>query len=355
MTSYTAAQIYQNIRGGPGTSALINAGDVARKQMDLQQELNRRVAQLANSMNAAWSGDASNQAQTGAGPMAKAAADASDALNVHQRVVNQQAEAFGKVYWAVNNVPPTAPSHSLAHNLTFGLANTSQDAKVAQYQADAEANIRAYDEYMAASSENAVTMPVEYGYIPADNATISVYAPGSTGGGGPVYRGVVNPSAAGGYSGAAAGYGAAGEYVSPSSAGLGEGRFGPAGLVPGAVGGWSAEGEGFGMAGEFGGAGGIGDATAARGVGGAGSAGVHNAPNRSMVGSGANSATVNEVGIRGPVPVEGPMGTSGPMGIGRGAGGADDDEHHSATYLQEADPDSLFGVDQMTAPPVIGE
>jgi hypothetical protein len=44
------------------------------------------------------------------------------------------------------------------------------------------------------------------------------------------------------------------------------------------------------------------------------------------------------------------------MGAGRGGGrkGAEDQEHQRASYLVERDPDSIFGVDEMTAPPVIG-
>jgi hypothetical protein len=45
-----------------------------------------------------------------------------------------------------------------------------------------------------------------------------------------------------------------------------------------------------------------------------------------------------------------------PMGAaGGGQRGEDDREHRVAQYLQEADPDALFGTDEMTAPPVIGE
>jgi hypothetical protein len=50
------------------------------------------------------------------------------------------------------------------------------------------------------------------------------------------------------------------------------------------------------------------------------------------------------------------MGAGMPMGAGAGRGqGEEDGEHQRPAYLVEADPDSLFGTDQMTAPPVIGE
>jgi hypothetical protein len=48
--------------------------------------------------------------------------------------------------------------------------------------------------------------------------------------------------------------------------------------------------------------------------------------------------------------------SSGGMGAGRGGsrGGGGDSEHKRASYLVEADPDSIFGTDERTAPPVIG-
>lgn len=52
----------------------------------------------------------------------------------------------------------------------------------------------------------------------------------------------------------------------------------------------------------------------------------------------------------------GGAGAMGPMGAGgRRADGDDDDEHQRPDYLIEADPDAIFGTDQRTSPPVIGE
>ena len=46
----------------------------------------------------------------------------------------------------------------------------------------------------------------------------------------------------------------------------------------------------------------------------------------------------------------------GPMGPGGRRGeGDEDDEHQRPDYLIEADPDAIFGTDQRTSPPVIGE
>lgn len=46
----------------------------------------------------------------------------------------------------------------------------------------------------------------------------------------------------------------------------------------------------------------------------------------------------------------------GPMGAGGRRGeGEEDDEHQRPDFLIEADPDAIFGTDQRTSPPVIGE
>jgi hypothetical protein len=40
---------------------------------------------------------------------------------------------------------------------------------------------------------------------------------------------------------------------------------------------------------------------------------------------------------------------------GRRGEGEEDDEHQRPDFLIEADPDAIFGTDQRTSPPVIGE
>lgn len=57
----------------------------------------------------------------------------------------------------------------------------------------------------------------------------------------------------------------------------------------------------------------------------------------------------------GPTGAPGEEGGMGGMGGGMGGRREEDKEHKSAQYLQENDPDALFGTDEMTAPPVIGE
>ncbi|WP_020668845.1 hypothetical protein [Amycolatopsis nigrescens] len=113
------------------------------------------------------------------------------------------------------------------------------------------------------------------------------------------------------------GFGGGSEYNSKIGRGGGAGGFGPggSGSAPGA-------GSGAGAAKP----GGVGAAEAAAGRGAAGAA-------------------------RG-----GAGGMAGGMGAGAGKGqGGEDQEHQRPSFLVEGDPDEIFGNDERTAPPVIGE
>jgi hypothetical protein len=186
---------------------------------------------------------------------------------------------------------------------------------------------------------------------------------GTPGAGGPGFGEPGMPGAGGGYP--------PGEGYYPGGPGFpGEEGF-PGGVGgPGGMGGFPGE-EGFpggprgyGMPGEFGGPGGFGGAGAGGfggaggGAGGAGPAGTGSAsaggPGSAAVTPGAEEVAFGRGGMLGGG-VPGEPGGMGPMGApGRGANGEDDKEHKTAEYLQEADPDALFGSDQQTVPPVIG-
>ncbi|WP_424183394.1 WXG100 family type VII secretion target [Actinokineospora sp. G85] len=107
---------------------------------------------------------------------------------------------------------------------------------------------------------------------------------------------------------------------------------------------------GFGGGGAGGGAGGTGAGAGAGGFGAKGGAGV---------GAGALAAEQALAGNRGGAGAagagagRGAAGGMGGMGGARGQGG-EDEEHDRPSYLVEADPDQVFGTDEITAPPVIG-
>ncbi|MBP2330839.1 hypothetical protein JOF56_011224 [Kibdelosporangium banguiense] len=126
---------------------------------------------------------------------------------------------------------------------------------------------------------------------------------------------------------------------SGSNPGAGSGDSGlGAGFVPGG-------GSGFG-GGAGGGRGGLGSGG---GVGGPGTGSGRGVGAGGQAGTGGSGAEQGRAGARGPAGVSG----VGGIGAGRGQGG-EDDEHQRPSYLVEPDPDSIFGSDEITTPPVIG-
>lgn len=90
------------------------------------------------------------------------------------------------------------------------------------------------------------------------------------------------------------------------------------------------------------------------GPGGAGSGGLGAGKGTGMGGMGGMGGADHLAGGRGAGGRGG--GQMGPMGAGgRRAEGDEDEEHQRPDFLIEADPDAIFGTDQRTSPPVIGE
>lgn len=154
--------------------------------------------------------------------------------------------------------------------------------------------------------------------------------PGGAGGGGaggPGGAGMVPGMPMGGFGG----FGGGGDET--YRGGFGGGRVGGAGGFGGAGGGAFGPGSGAG-----------GDASSAA-AGGARSAAGAAAAEEAAMGRGVAGARGGAMGEEG---------MAGPMGAGRGQRGGEDEEHRRASFLVESDPDSIFGTDERTAPPVIG-
>jgi hypothetical protein len=146
--------------------------------------------------------------------------------------------------------------------------------------------------------------------------------------------------------------------------GMPVGGFG--GGFGGGGGGGTGGGSGFGGGGAGGagggGAGGGGLGKSGFGPGGSGGAVGDNSSSAAGARSAAGAAAAEEsalgrgvAGTRGMAGEPGGSGAgAGGMGAGRGQRGKDDEEHKRASYLVEADPDSIFGTDERTVPPVIG-
>lgn len=418
MAGYSATQIYQMLNSGPGTTGIYHATDGAATQASTQDDLNNQIIQLNQKMSGAWTGHAAEQAQAGAMPLANAAQDATNSLAVHQSVMTGQAEAFTTARNSVTNVPSTMPNN-IGNDFLAAFGDTGPlDDQITQYNNASQNNVQVYQNYSAMSSLNADTMPQDYGSIPVSNATITVLPPSSTGASGG-YAGMNSVAAIAGGSAAereealrrlSAAPGANG---GEGATGLDEtsGAIGSTGAPPSGNGTWrlpnepgepniGTNAEGFvptaledeellggipgagrnrnkddeaappppnfnqSFSGDLGGGPGGGSAQAAmeslHGGAGLGSgSGASNLTASSRSGIGMASQTAEESMMSGSGGGMGPggagMGEEGAMGGGMGGRREEDSEHKAASYLQEADPDALFGTDEMTAPPVIGE
>jgi hypothetical protein len=178
------------------------------------------------------------------------------------------------------------------------------------------------------------------------------------------YPGGVGPGGVGGpgggqFGGPGGGFGAPGEFGGPGFNGAnggfggnGAGGFGANGFGGGGAGGTG----GFGGQGGSGGPGGL--RSGFGGAGGPGGPGSTGSASTGAMAPGSEEAMTRAGGGFGGGPGgsgAGGSGAPGAGGAGRGGKGDEDEEHKTAEYLQEADPDAIFGSDQLTVPPVIGE
>jgi hypothetical protein len=450
MTSYPAPDIYHRIRGGHGSASFQNNSDVTDQQADLQGRINTQVKQLNTKMNSAWQGNASDQAVSGAGPLATSSNEANGSLTQASGAMNDQVGAFHSAYNNVVEMPASAPPNNMINEMVSGLGvNTPLDQQISTYNTDGQHNVQVYNNYSSQSASNAAQMPTSFDNLPTAHPTISVVSPSGSTSGGTAFTGSSGPTGGGStggssyvppgggarYSGSSFSPSGGGSYTPPPSSGGGGPTFenpngpgttttqgfepggpvdggpafnpvtgvggppgeGPGGWSSGPGGGWPGEDEfpgggfpggngpnggvpfgesegfaggggGFGGQGGYGGqngyngrfpggaggAGGFGGAGGSGGAGGTGSAGT-GGPNSGSGVSGAEEAAMGRNSMLAGTPGEPGSGMGGPMGAGRGAKGEEDKEHKTAEYLQEADPDALFGSDQLTVPRVIGE
>lgn len=446
-TSYSAPAIYHRIRGGRGSAGFATNSSVTESQSKMQSSINDQVLKLNNKMNAAWQGNAADQAVSGAAPLATAADSASSSLTQASGAMRDQVGAFHTAYNSVVEMPASAPQNNVINEAVSALGvNTPLDQEISDYKADGQHNVRVYQTYSSQSTSNAAEMPTSFGTLPDAHPSISVTGSGPSTVGGPTYTGTSGStggtstgsptfrppgSPGGGYPPPPSGPTGTSTYspprgggptggpvydpalppigtTSPTSFGPGpigggpgypNGPGGPRGTFPPGEGGFPGPGafppgeEGFGLPEEgfpggpgFGGPGGLGGTGGSGGFAGeealrggrfggpggfggaGGSGGGFGGPGSGAPGTG--SAATNGPGSAGAAPAAEeaafgrgggmlgaagePGGTGGPMGAGRGAKGEEDKEHKTAEYLQEADPDALFGSDQLTVPPVIG-
>jgi hypothetical protein len=439
-------QIYDNFRQGD-TQGLQQVSESVNKLSAAYLERAQGIKSLQERMKQAWTGDAADAANAGAGPLEQAFAETAAPLDVTKASVDTQAAAFDHSSNSVVQVPPKPDK---PNPWTTGLKAAipiagpfmaqddidSYQEGMAKYNAANETNVRVMDQYSNVTSGTMATLPTDYGVLESDGAAISVsrpqrpgtineptdrnpWEPGypgdpgtGTGRGGSDHTSTssVDPGRTGGAdqpggSGRTDGGDRPGDRPGgtdrpagtdrpgatddttrttrtpvvppavrpgdqpadrpgktpppsggidfyPTSTGGGSGQnysttfgeepgTGPGGRGPnsGNAGGRLLDSTGRGGTGTGGGG-----AAGERGPGGGG---------RSGMGSLGNAAAAEAAAARS---AAGRSGAMGPMGAGGRRGeGEEDDEHQRPDFLIEADPDAIFGTDQRTSPPVIGE
>lgn len=401
----TPHEIYTAVTGGPGSDALDTAQRAAHVEARLESARAERIVRIAGKTAAGWQGTAGSRAYGAAMPLADLARDGADNLHRTQSLLELQSGVFNSVRNSVRPVAPKPPESNVLNDLTPW--ETDLDGQVKRYQADAQHNLAVYGMYDGESVSNERNLPREYATIVDPGGDISVRTPGSPGGP-PPNDGGHGPLADGGegvgeriQAGGAPVPGSepAGGSVPPPNSGRPPQQVtDPAEVVPppeapprplpppggppppggvppgpGPVTGWPGKpgapvpvggrGAGLGPDGERGGPGGrgTGGVPGGRGVGWPGSGGERGLrggePGAGRPGTGAlgpeesaqRRGGVAGAGARGGAAAGG----FGPLGVGRGQG--DEDTEHQRKYTIEPDPEEVFGLEQLTAPPVIGE
>ncbi|WP_173138803.1 hypothetical protein [Kibdelosporangium persicum] len=413
----SAEQIYRNFTEARGGEGLAGAAAIVKQLVKEYEDQADQIIKLAGKMESAWQGDAAGAAQRGAGPLAMAHAQAAPEINTAQDLSMRQVGSFGDAKNAVRPVPPEPTFPDPWMMVTSPDAGATYKGQIAAYNAASQHNVDVMSAYDDASSYNTTRLPSSYGSLMADNAAMNVASltdgpvppppPGVGGGdrpsplgraGGGPGPGTGNPGTANPGTGnpgtgnpgtgnpgdgpVALPPSGPGQVIPPPQQGTDPGSFvppspgGPGGgsgglIQPGNVpvtggnsGGFSPVGilgpTGAGPGGGSNGPGAGSGPGAGGGRTGGGLPGVGGQPNtggqqpfagRGGIGPvtpGEGGAVARGAGARGG---PGAMPIGG-IGAARGQGG-EDEEHKRASFLQEPDPEAIFGTDERTAPPVI--
>ncbi|GAA1969250.1 hypothetical protein [Amycolatopsis minnesotensis] len=376
-------QIWEQITQGIGSESLHGGHRAAVDLSKTHDTRSQQIAKLNSEMDAHWVGNSGQAAQNGAHPLGVWLKDSSTNLDNSGKYLGSQATSFDNVHKNVQEIAKDPPEAGFVDGIN---PMSDKDDQIEEYNKQGQHNVQAFTTYFSESAQNAAGMPK---YNAWDGNKFSDTGDGGDfgGGGGP------GGSFGGGGVGGGGGGIPEGKFTMPKSeipntshltdpndprfnsdipktdipktdlpkfddsttqAGYTPPSFNTGGLNSNfGPGGGSAS---FGPGG--GGGGGAGDFSGgAFGPGGAGlGAG-------SATGSGAGAAGAGKGGAMGAGAMGAGKGMAGKAGMagmggmaGHGAKGkGQEDEEHQSKYLVGDDPNEIFGTDELTAPPVIGE
>ncbi|OLF10086.1 hypothetical protein BLA60_16640 [Actinophytocola xinjiangensis] len=384
----TGQMIYDSFVGGVGPEGLATSAERVRVVAGEYEQESTAIRRLAARTEAAWQGRASRAAVGAAETLAAEHDVAMPLLLTAQDLNARQVASFVDARNAVVPVPPEPQLDPWGALSGPGTMTTHRD-KVIDYNQTNQHNVDVMRGYASAASYNSTNMPGTYGTFTVDQADVDL-GPAGPGGG------FASGSASDSVTGPGGGGTGVAEWTRPEPASASSAPpvapspqpppqqasppqtvpqqaapftppFLPSVSTPGGVTapagvserGVPTPGSGPGERGPGAPVTGSGGGTGVLGSGDRGPVGrpgaVEFGPGRGVPGGrppgGETVARPGQAATGGPRAGAGPVGGAPPAGTRR----SDDDiEHQSPTYLREPDPDSVFGTDEFTAPPVIG-
>ncbi|MBC6449105.1 hypothetical protein [Actinokineospora xionganensis] len=398
----SAYEIYQALRvRARGTGSMHDASSLAAEEAKLEEVRAERVLQLSAKIAAGWEGAAGDAALGSAKPLIDVSKIGAENLERTTKILESQSDGFHAASSAVRPVAENPPETGFMGDVEPWFTDTPTETE--KYEADSLNNLRVYEAYDHQSMAHDEALPMDYSYIQDPGGSIGIEPPvknppDDPGGGGdkdpytppgrvdegrdkwtpPPVKPIdpVDPRPV--------------EPVDPTKpqqvdetkpnqhiqtkpdpvqvrplptdhpgpSNQNNNIYGPGGTGTGRGGDGTGGGRGSGgpggLRGGGGGAGGAGG-SGMRGGGFGSGTGEHGPGGRSgALGAGGDHGPGGRGGAAGAGGRGGGAGMGGGMGGGGRGQGGEDEEHTRASFLQEDDPEAIFGTDQITAPPVIG-
>ncbi|TVT28531.1 PPE domain-containing protein, partial [Amycolatopsis rhizosphaerae] len=154
--SIDAYQIFQQIKGGPGTGSLEAAGTAAQELQNNHEDRAQKIAALNQMMDSAWQGDGSQAAQAGAHPLRTWLNDSAQNLGTSHQFIGNQINDFHTVSSRVQEIPQNPPSKGWTDDINPW---SDKDDEINSYNRKGQANVDAFNAYYQASAQNAAGMP----------------------------------------------------------------------------------------------------------------------------------------------------------------------------------------------------
>jgi hypothetical protein len=390
----TPHEIYVKVTTGLGPDSLHAAKDATQLEAQAEAERTTLITDLSKMIGNGWEGSASEAAYRVTKPLVDTGQQRTEHLGNAYGYLQDQLAAFADVKNKVKPVSATPPPTNVLVEAEPWLADLDHTTK--NYQNDSQHNIVAFTAYDSASKTNGGNLPREYptlkdpGNGPEvvlnDHKTESASSGSGTGTGTSHSHGGSGVPPVPGGSAATHSNGQStppptghpvvqGPQVPPGSTSTssaapppvyqpGTGGYPQAPAAQGPTTGVPYQplgpygGTGYGSGPRYGGSSGYGGGSGYGGASGAGGSGARTGwtPEggpRSGAGAGAIPAEESIARRLNPGATRGGMSGMSGIGAGHGADKDEDTEHERPSFLQEDDPEDIFGTDEVTAPSVI--